>query len=363
MNTDEKYMRFAIGLARKAEGMTSPNPIVGAVVVRNGSVVGKGYHHRCGLPHAEVNAIKRAGVKSRGSTIYVTMEPCDHFGRTPPCTDAIIKSGIRRVVIGAKDPNPVTNGKGIRRLRAAGVEVLSGVLESEARNLNRPFAKYITRGIPYVTLKMAQSLDGKIATRTGDSKWISSEDSRRFVHMLRGRVDAVMVGANTVLKDDPSLLSKVSKKRQPARIVLDSSERRIPEKAKIFENIKLSPLYIVTSGKTDLPRFADYERLGAKMLYLGGSDGCVDLKRLLAALGELGMTHILVEGGGELAAGLLESKLVDEILFFIAPKIIGGRDALTAVEGAGAARVRDAVGLKTMDCIPVGKDVLIKGYL
>ncbi|HPM42477.1 MAG TPA: bifunctional diaminohydroxyphosphoribosylaminopyrimidine deaminase/5-amino-6-(5-phosphoribosylamino)uracil reductase RibD [Candidatus Omnitrophota bacterium] len=362
MNTDEKYMRLAIGLARKAEGMTSPNPIVGAVVVRKGSLIGTGYHHKCGLPHAEVNAIKRAGSRSRGSTMYVTMEPCDHFGRTPPCTDAIIKSGIKKVVIGAKDPNPVTNGKGVRRLRAAGVKVVSGVLEAEARNLNRPFAKYITVGMPYVTLKMAQSLDGKIATRTGDSKWISSEDSRRFVHMLRGRVDAVMVGANTVLKDDPSLLSKVSKKRQPARVVLDSSEIRIPAKAKIFENIKLSPLYIATSGEAGLARFADYERLGAKILYLGGSGSRVDLKRLLAALGELGMTHILVEGGGDLAAGLLESKLVDEILFFIAPKIIGGRDALTAVGGAGVARVRDAVGLKRMGCVPIGKDLLIKGY-
>lgn len=361
MNTDERYMRLALALARKASGLTNPNPAVGAVIVKNGIIVGRGYHKRCGLPHAEVNAIRQAGRRSAGATMYVTMEPCGHFGRTPPCTKAIIESGIKKVVVGMRDPNPVTNGKGIRKLKAAGIKVMSGLLENDARDLNRPFAKYIRTGMPYVTLKMAESLDGKIASRRGDSKWVSSEESRRFVHDLRGRVDAVMVGVNTLIRDDPSLLSKMSKEKQPARVIVDS-RLKSPVSAKIFSSINISPVYIATAKRSGQPLGCKYERLGVKVLYIDEKRGRVDLKRLMAGLGELGIIHVLAEGGGELAAGLIDDGLVDEFLFFVAPKIIGGRDAVTAVEGRGVDMVRDAKKLEDVTVRRCGEDILIKAY-
>lgn len=361
MNTNEKYMRIALELARKASGLTNPNPAVGALVVKNGVIVGRGYHKRCGLPHAEANAIKAAGARAIGATMYVTMEPCNHFGRTPPCTNAIIRSGIRKVIVGMKDPNPVTNGKGIRKLKSAGIEVVCGVLEDGVRDLNRPFSKYIQTGMPYITLKMAQSLDGKIATRTGDSKWVTSEESRRFVHALRSRVDGVMIGVNTLVRDDPLLLSKIRDGKEPARIIVDSSLRS-PVRARIFSSTGISPVYVAAAKKAGLARGPLYERRGAKVLYLNESRGRVDLKKLLVALGELDMMHILVEGGGELAAALIDGGMVDEFLFFIAPKIVGGRNALTSVEGPGITKMQDARGLKDVTVYRYGDDILIRGY-
>ncbi|MBI4975025.1 MAG: bifunctional diaminohydroxyphosphoribosylaminopyrimidine deaminase/5-amino-6-(5-phosphoribosylamino)uracil reductase RibD, partial [Candidatus Omnitrophica bacterium] len=218
MTIDERYMRIAIDLAKKAEGKVSPNPIVGAVIVRNGLVIGRGYHKGPGLPHAEINALRRAGSRAKGASLYISLEPCDHFGRTPPCTAAIIKSGIKKVVVGMKDPNPINNGRGIQKLRKAGIKVIVGVLKEEERSINKPYIKFITNKVPYVTVKVAQSLDGKIATKTGDSRWITQEDSRRYVHQLRSSVDAVMVGVNTVIKDDPLLISRLPNVRQPMRI-------------------------------------------------------------------------------------------------------------------------------------------------
>lgn len=336
--TNPKYMRLAIGLAKKAEGMTSPNPLVGAVLVKAGRVVGKGYHKKCGLPHAEVNAIRDAGPKAKGCDLYVTLEPCDHFGKTPPCTGAIIAAGIERVVIGMKDPNPINNGKGIARLKRAGIKVETGVLEEESKSINLPYIKYIKTGLPYVTLKMAQSLDGKIATSTGNSKWITSEDARAYVQRLRGKVDAVMVGANTVLKDDPSLLCKIPGAKQPARVIAGGMAS-IPASAKIFRNADKS-----------------------KVIVAVGPEGKVDLKDLLKKLGKMGLINILVEGGGELAASLVKRGLVDKYLFFIAPKIIGGRSAVTSVEGEGVKFVKDAVMIKDMKAVMIGRDILIEGY-
>lgn len=339
MKKHEKYMRLAIKLAKKADGMTSPNPSVGALIVRKNRIVGKGYHEKAGLPHAEIIALKEAGGLAKGATLYVTLEPCNHYGRTPPCTDAIIKSGIREAVIAMRDPNPVNNGRGIRKLKNNGIRIISGVLRQEAEAMNKPYIKFITKKMPYVTVKVAQSLDGKIATKTGDSKWISSEASRRYVHALRAKVDAVMVGANTFIKDDPVLLSNLSRSRQPARIIIGGRSGLRPD-AKIFSTVSRSPVIIVkpsSSGK-----------------------GRVNLSGLLKRLAKNNITHVLVEGGGTLIAGLVEKDLVDRFLIFVAPKIIGGAGARTAVEGSGISRIKDALLFGKVSVRRFGDDILIE---
>ena len=338
MNIHEKYMRLAIELARKAEGNTSPNPIVGAVIVKNNEIIGKGYHKKAGLPHAEINALRDAGQKAKGAILYVTLEPCGHFGRTPPCTAAIIKSGIKQVVIAMRDPNPVNNGNGIRKLNRHGIKTKVGLLAKDAMAMNRPYIKFITKKIPFVTVKVAQSLDGKIATKRGDSKWISSEDSRRYVHKLRRIADAVMVGANTIRRDDPLLLSR-SRGKQPVRVIV-SGRSGIPSGAKIFSGRHKAPVIVVRPA--------------------GRSGRKVNLNKLLTALAKRGIINILVEGGGELIAGLVKENLVDRFLVFIAPKIIGGRDAKTAVEGSGIEKIKDALGLKNMSVKRFKEDILIE---
>ena len=335
---DLKFMRMALKLAGARRGLTNPNPTVGAVVVKRGKIVGSGFHKKCGLPHAEVNALVSAGDKAKGADLYVTLEPCCHFGRTPPCTEAIIRAGIKRVVIAMKDPNPLNNGKGSEKLRRAGIRLVTGVLSEEAAAMNRPYVKFIKEKTPYVTLKMAQSLDGKIATRTGDSKWITSDAARRYVDALRGRVDAVMVGSKTVLKDDPSLTCKIPGSKQPLRIVA-AGKSRIQSSAKVLSGAKISEVLIAK-----------------------GPNGRVDLRRLLKDLGKAGIVHLLVEGGGELASSFIKERLVDQYLFFIAPKIIGGRDAVTSVEGLGIKDLKSAAVLKNMKVHKIGGDILIEAY-
>lgn len=342
MDIDKKYMRIALDLAKKGEGFTSPNPIVGAVIVKNGRIVGKGYHKRCGSAHAEVNALKNAARLAEGATIYVSLEPCDHFGRTPPCTDALIESGIKRAVIAMKDPNPANNGRGIKKLIKNGIKVKVGILREEAALLNKPYIKFITKKMPYVTVKIAESLDGKIATKTGESKWITGDDSRRFVHGLRAGADAVMVGVNTIIKDDPSLLSKTSKEKQPVRIIVDS-HFKTPKNARVFSEVKRSPVIVATTKKNGR-----------------GHSSRVDLRALLKELAKREIANILVEGGGELVASLVEERLVDRFLFFIAPKIIGGRLAKTAVEGMGVDRISQATPLKFVKIKRFREDVLIE---
>lgn len=359
MTIDNKYMKIALRLARKAQGLTHPNPAVGAVIVKGKKIVGKGYHKKCGLPHAEINALRQAGKLARGATMYVTLEPCDHYGRTSPCTEAIIKSGIRDVIIAMKDPNPITNGRGIRKLNKNGIGTKVGVLKEEAVRINRPFIKSVTEKVPYVTVKVAESIDGKIAAKTGDSKWISGEDSRRYVHELRGRVDAVMVGANTAVMDDPLLLSRIKNARQPIRIVVDS-QLRMPLSARLFSTINKSPVIVATGKGVSLRRAALYEAKGAKVIFISVKNGMLDLRELLKALLEMGIIEVLVEGGGELVASLVERRLVDRFLFFIAPKIIGGRDAVTAVEGSGIDSIKEAVALKNVSIKKFKKDILIE---
>ncbi len=348
---DAIFMRRALVLARRGVGRTSPNPCVGAVVVRGGTIVGEGWHRRAGGAHAEVEALARAGRARKGAgttTLYVTLEPCCTWGRTPPCTEAILKAGIQRVVVGAVDPNPKHRGRGLRMLRRAGIKVTTGVLAEEATALNAAFNKWITTGIPLVTAKVAVSLDGKMATRTGDSKWITDESARREGHRLRALVDAVMVSAGTVRRDDPALtLRHGVKGRQPWRVVVDARGRS-PREAKLFSD-RLRHRTIVVTTTQSAAAWRRYLALrGIQILVVTGEGGHVKLRALLVALGQMEITSVLLEGGGDFLGAMLEEKLVDRVAFFYAPKIIGGRAAVTAVAGRGVARVAEAVKLRNV---------------
>lgn len=339
---DEKYIKIALGLAGKGKGLTSPNPCVGAVVVKNGKIVGKGYHRFAGSPHAEIYALRQAGKRAAGATLYVSLEPCGHYGRTPPCTKAIINAGIKRVVSAIKDPNPKNNGKSITILKRNGIKTDVGIMEQQARGLNEDFIKYITKKMPFVAVKVAQSLDGKIATPTGDSKWITGDRAREFVHKLRSEADAVIVGAGTVLKDDPLLTARVKGRRvkQPLRIIL-AGRAKIPAAARILNSRGGGVLMVRTKDKS----------------------GRVDIKSLLKELARREITSVLIEGGGEVIASALKARVVDKIYFFIAPKIVGGREAKTSVEGEGIGRIARAIGVKDMTSRNIGGDILIEGYV
>ncbi len=362
-------MNMAISLAEKGQGKTNPNPAVGALIVKKGNIVGRVYHKRAGLPHAEVNALKQAGENARGALLYVTLEPCDRFGRTPPCTDAIIRKGIRKVIIAMLDPNPVNHGRGIRKLNRRGIETEVGILEEKSKSINRPYIKLMTRKVPYVTVKLAQSLDGKIATKTGDSKWISAPDSRRYVQEIRSNVDAILVGVNTVLRDDPLLTVRRQRNsrpllntKKPVRVIVDSG-LRTPSDARVFSAIDRFPLIMATTEKASQAKVSLCREKGADVLTVKSRKGKVDLRDLLKKLGERKIMHILVEGGGNLVASLLEDRLVDRLLFFIAPKIIGGRDAVPSVGGRGVDLVRNALKLKAIRAKMLRKDFFIEAFL
>ncbi len=363
MTRDEAFMRRALELAARARGKTSPNPLVGAVVVKDGAVVGEGYHRKAGEPHAEVHALEQAGSRARGATLYVNLEPCCHFGRTPPCTEAIIRAGIARVVAATLDPNPLVSGKGVARLREAGISVEVGVLEKEARRLNEVFFKYITTRLPFVTLKAALSLDGKIATAAGESKWITGEEARRFVHELRAQHDAVMVGIGTVLADDPSLTVRlVETERQPRRIVVDS-RLRIPLESQLVRTAREVPTIVAAVAGLAPPEKKDaLAARGVAVWELPGDQGRVDLGALAAALGRAEVTSVLLEGGATLNAAALAAKLVDKLVFFFAPLLIGGRDAPGPVGGEGVPRLEEAVKVAELEWRQVGRDLLVMGY-
>ena len=365
MTIHEQYMRKALKLALRAEGRTSPNPIVCAIIVRGGKIVGAGFHKRAGGPHAEKIALSQAKEKARGATLYVTLEPCDHFGRTPPCTDALIASGIKKAYIGMIDPNPINNGKGIHRLNKHGIMTRSGILEKEAKAVNKPYIKYITRKMPYVTVKIAETLDGKIATRTGDSRWISSERSRRLVHRLRSRVDAILVGATTVAQDDPLLTVRLpgpSQHKDPIRVVIDSG-LRTPIRSRIITTASRAPVIIATTGKAPRRRIARYTQKGAKVMVVTARKGQVNLKELFRRLAERGVMHLLVEGGAETIASVLDEGLADRLIFFISPKIVGGRNSPTSVAGEGIAHMRNALIVKGMRVRRSGSDIMIEAEL
>lgn len=320
----EFFMRIALEEAARGVGRTSPNPAVGAILVRGGRVVGRGYHRKAGTPHAEVVAIDAAGAKARGADLYTTLEPCNHHGRTPPCTDAILAAGIRRVICASSDPDPRVNGKGIARLRKAGVEVLTGVLVEEADRLNRPFFKRVLTGLPFVTLKAAITLDGKIATATGDSRWVTGPQAREWVHRLRDQVDAVLVGANTVRLDNPRLTTRLpgGHGRDPVRVVVDSS-LSLPADRKVFTQRSGARTIVATIEDPQSKRALRLAKLGVEVWQVKARGGRVHLRALLQRLAAEGMNHLLVEGGAQLFSTLLREKLADELVVFIAPKLVG----------------------------------------
>jgi len=365
MTIHERFMRQAIALARKGSGRVSPNPLVGAVVVSSGKVVGSGYHRAFGGPHAEVYALAQAGAKARGADIYVTLEPCSHTGKTPPCADAVIKAGIRRVYIGMVDPNPLVRGRGIKKLQAAGIAVATGILEADCRRLNESFLKYITTGMPFVVLKSAATLDGRIATSTGDSKWITCPESRRFAHRLRHEADAVIAGSGTVLADDPELTVRLGNKsvRQPLRVIVDG-RLRIPLTARLLKPDLAPGTMIVTSPeKAATPKARKIAEAGAQVLAVGLTKGSIDLKKLFKKLAGQGIASVLIEGGAELAASALAGALVDKVHFFYAPKIIGGRNATGMIGGPGCSRIAGAAQVEEVQVRRIQDDFLVSGYI
>lgn len=351
---DQAFMRRALELAEKGGLAVAPNPRVGAVVVRAGRIVGEGFHRRFGGPHAELVALRAAGPRARKATLYVSLEPCSpHPKKTPPCTDLIARSGVARVVCAMRDPNPLVRGRGMALLRRAGIRVDVGLLSREAAELNSAFIKFHATGLPWVAVKWAATLDGKIATRTGDSRWISGERSRAWLHRWRDTFQAILVGSGTVLRDDPMLRGARS---TPARIVLDT-HARTPLAAQLVRTARDHPTWIAVSSKAPAGRVRALERAGVQILSLE----LLDLKLVLEALAGQGLHRILVEGGGEVHSSVLEERLADEVCIFIAPKIVGGRDAKTPVEGEGCARMADALALDHLDVERLGEDVLLRG--
>jgi diaminohydroxyphosphoribosylaminopyrimidine deaminase / 5-amino-6-(5-phosphoribosylamino)uracil reductase len=359
------YMAQALSLARLALGQVSPNPAVGAVIVKDDEIVGQGYTQPPGSDHAEIVALKQAGARARGATLYLTLEPCCHFGRTPPCSRSIIAAGITEVHFALIDPNPLVCGKGRQELEQAGIKIISGEHAAEAEELNEAFIKYITTGMPFITVKMACSLDGKIATRTGDSKWITGEAARKQVHHLRYLSDAIMTGANTVIIDDPSLTVRLCEKggtthRQPLRVIVDGSGRT-PPAARLFSEPGKT---VVVLGSTLDPQAKQaLLKTGAEVLELPSDSGVIDLRLLLQILGKREITHVLVESGGILLGALFDGGLVDKVVAFIAPVIIGGRESKSAVAGEGATELSSCPRLKRVKVERFGEDVMVSGYL
>ena len=357
---DARWMASALRLARKAIGRTAPNPMVGAIVIKHGRLVGAGYHRKAGSPHAEIEAIRRASAKARGATLYSTLEPCNHTGRTPPCCDAILKAGIARVVVAAVDPNPITNGRGIVRLRRAGLRVVTGVLRDEADALNAPFRKAMVSHLPHTIAKIGQSLDGKIATRLGESRWITSPSSRRLAHRLRREVDAILVGVNTVLRDDPQLTARGVRARhgRPVRVIVDS-RLRIPVTARCLRSSG-APAVIATTVRVH-PNLARLRARGVEVICLPAQRMRVPLRRLFSILARRGIHSVLIEGGGEVLASALAERLVDRIVWCIAPILIGGRTAPGSVGGDGSRRLSHAIRIQDLNCHRVGPDLCVEG--
>lgn len=353
-----KMMRMALALARRGVGKTAPNPAVGCVIVRDGAVVGRGWHKKAGTPHAEVHALNDAGDLAAGADAYVTLEPCSHYGKTPPCAKALIEARVARVFVGMVDPNPLVAGNGIEMLRGAGIEVEVGILEGECRELNRPFIKWIQTRRPYVILKSAVTLDGKTATASGDSKWITSDRARRDVHRLRGRVDAIMVGVGTVVKDDPLLNCRVPGGKDPLRVVVDST-LRIPLHAAVL-GVRSDAGTVIATCSDDRSRMESVAARGAELLICKESGGCVDLLDLFARLGERGVQSVLLEGGSHLAGAALRAGLVDRCMIYLAPKLVGGA-GMGLFAGEGAQLMGEAIRLEGMTVRRIGVDLLVEG--
>ncbi|MEJ8545877.1 bifunctional diaminohydroxyphosphoribosylaminopyrimidine deaminase/5-amino-6-(5-phosphoribosylamino)uracil reductase RibD [Brevibacillus borstelensis] len=358
---DLTYMSLALELAKATRGQTNPNPLVGAVVVRDGAVVGMGAHVKAGEPHAEVHALRMAGDHTKGAVLYVTLEPCSHHGRTPPCVNAIIEAGIKRVVVAVADPNPLVAGTGIARLRQAGIEVIVGVGEAQARRANEVFFHYITTKKPFVTVKTAASLDGKIATHTGHSRWITGEEARSRVHQLRRENDAILVGVRTVLADDPELTARhqgLARGKQPLRVILDS-QLRTPLEARVIRDGK-APTLVFAAHDAPADRQKELERLGAEIARL---EGRVTIDAVLAELGGRGIASLLVEGGAAVNGSFLQARAIQKVVHFLSYKLIGGQGAPAPYGGLGAAQMEEAISLAEVEVEPIGgNDLCITGY-
>lgn len=361
---DTHYMELALELARKGQGFTSPNPMVGAVVVKGGRVTGSGYHHAAGQPHAEVNAIEDAGDGAEGAALYVNLEPCNHTGRTPPCTHKILQAGIRRVVVAMRDPNTEVTGGGIEFLKKHGVQVELGVGEEKARRLNEAFVKFMCTKRPFVILKCAATLDGYIATRSGDSKWITNEQSRGVVHKLRHAVDAILVGINTVTADDPSLTTRMESGpgMDPVRIILDSRLSISPQ-AKVLRLKSDSDTILVVGNSVVEEKRSAFEKKGVQIIETPLKNNFIDMDYLMDLLGSMRITSLLIEGGGRIIASALHARIVDKVMFFYAPKILGGDDGVAICRGTGALAMADAIRVKDIAAQRYGDDVLIEGYI
>ncbi len=357
-------MRQALRLAAQAKGRTHPNPMVGALVVKGGRIVGQGYHRKAGGPHAELLALRAARSRAKGAALYVSLEPCCHVGRTPSCTDAILSAGVREVVVGMRDPNPLVFGRGIRALRRAGLKVRTGLLEEECRRLNEDFCHHIQTGRPLVILKSALSLDGKTATVSGESRWISSPASRAHTHRLRERVDAILVGIGTVLADNPSLTARPSggKGRDPLRIILDS-RLKIPLTAKALNVRSQADTILATTRRSNPKRRADVAAKGAEVLVLREVREGVSLPHLLSVLGRRGIVSLLIEGGGRVSAGALRAGVVNKVIYYLAPMLIGGQQAPGAIGGEGVQRLDDAFRLRDVRTSRLGPDLLVEAYI
>ncbi|WP_066308500.1 bifunctional diaminohydroxyphosphoribosylaminopyrimidine deaminase/5-amino-6-(5-phosphoribosylamino)uracil reductase RibD [Bacillus sp. FJAT-29814] len=353
---DKHYMNLALNLARGTLGQTTPNPVVGAVVVKDNQIIGMGAHLKAGEPHAEVHALHMAGDKAKGATLYVTLEPCSHFGRTPPCSDLVIKTGIKKVFVATTDPNPQVGGQGIERMKRAGIEVEVGLLQEEARELNKVFFYNVRTGLPYVTLKSAVSLDGKTATVTGESMWITGEAARADVHQFRHRHDAILVGVNTVLKDNPSLTTRLpAGGRNPIRIILDT-KLRTPLDANVITDNQ-APTWIITGAEVDANREAAFRKSGIHILKMDTRQ--ISIKAMLKALGQRGICTLFVEGGAEVHGSFLKERAFQQIITYVAPKLIGGKGAPTSYGGEGIANIAEAVDLTIRQVDMIGNDIRI----
>jgi len=364
-DADQVWMRRALELAERGRGAVEPNPLVGAVVVRDGQVVGEGWHECFGGPHAEVHALAQAGAAAQGATLYVTLEPCCHVGKTPPCTEAVLRAGVARVVAAMADPFPQVAGQGIARLQAAGVAVTVGVEEEAARRLNAPYLKLLATGMPYVYAKWAMTLDGKIATRTGDSRWISNRASRHLVHALRGRMDAIIVGIGTALADDPLLTARPPGPRTATRIVLDS-RGRLPSESQLIRTLADAPVLLAVAEQADPETMKRLRSAGCELLPLPVQDGHISIPALLAELGRRRMTNVLVEGGAGVLGSFHDAGAIDEVHVFIAPRLAGGVESKTPIAGRGVERIADSLELSHWDVQSVGDgprpDVFIHGW-
>lgn len=360
-NNDFKFMQKAIDLALKGKGKTSPNPLVGAVIVKNDKIISEGYHRRCGADHAEVVALKRAGQKAQNAKLYVNLEPCHHFGRTPPCVDAIIKGKIKEVVIGMKDPNPRTNGKSIRKLQNKGIRTRMGILNEECQRTNEVFTKYIKKKMPFVVAKTAQTLDGKIATAKGESKWITSQQARNFSRRLRNEFDAILVGVNTVIHDNPRLTAS-RKAKNLKKIVLDSN-LKISPKAQLFKNTNPSDIFLATTKKASKKKIKAFQKKGIHVLIDPKSKSQIRLKWLFKEFAKHGITSILIEGGAQVIGSALKERLIDKMYVYIAPKIIGDHKALSSINGVQASTLSNAVRLQDLNVQKIGNDISLNGYV